>query len=211
MDGCSWRIKSDKLNLIRNVGVVFVMILEGSRVFIRTLQVDDANNLVKLIKNNKDFWADTEPRRSDSYYKVEVQREMIKRSLVAMKNGTGYAFGIFSRKTGQLIGDISLYEIRKAPFQSAIVGYSMDKSEVGKGYATDSLKLALSFAFGQLALHRVTAGVMPRNHASIRVLEKSGFQKEGLSRENICINGTWENHLQYSILRHEWINRRKVF
>jgi [ribosomal protein S5]-alanine N-acetyltransferase len=183
------------------------MRLEGSRVMIRTLQEEDAKSLVKLIKNNKVFWADTEPRRRDSYYTVEVQKEMIKRSLQAMENGTGYAFGIFNKKSSQLIGDISLYDVRKAPFQSTIVGYSIDRREIGKGYTTDSLNLALSFAFEQVGLHRVTAGVMPRNHASIRVLEKAGFQKEGLSRENVCINGIWEDHLQYSILRNDWLRR----
>jgi [ribosomal protein S5]-alanine N-acetyltransferase len=190
------------------VGAGDRMLLEGSRVVIRTLQVEDARNLVKLIKNNKVFWADTEPKRKDSYYTVEVQRELIKQSLASMQNGTGYAFGIFSKKNGHLIGDISLYEVRKSPFQSGIVGYSIDKREVGKGYATDSLMLALSFAFEQIGLHRVVAGVMPRNHASIRVLEKAGFQKEGLLRENVCINGVWENHYQYSILRNEWLRKK---
>ena len=187
------------------------MMLEGSLVTIRTLQIEDAKSLLKLIKNNKDFWADTEPRRRDSYYTIEVQREMIKRSLNAMQNGTGYSFGVFSKKSGKLIGDISLYDVRKSPFQSAYVGYSIDKREVGKGYASDSLVISLSFAFEHLNLHRVAAGVMPRNHASKRVLERVGFQREGLLRENVCINGVWEDHLQYSILRNEWLQgKRKI-
>jgi ribosomal-protein-alanine N-acetyltransferase len=66
-----------------------------------------------------------------------------------------------------------------------------------------------SFTFEHLKLHRVAAGVMPRNHASKRVLEKLGFQKEGLLRENVCINGVWEDHLQYSILQKEWLQDKK--
>lgn len=183
---------------------VFVMELEGTMVMLRPLRDSDAESLVTLVQNNKSFWAETEPRREESFYTIETQRSHIQICSTKIRKGTSYTFGIFSIESGELIGDISLYDVRKHPFHSALVGYSIDQYQLGKGFGTESLKLMLGFAFNQLKLHRVTAGVMPRNFPSIRVLEKAGFQKEGLSRENVCINGRWEDHLQFSILRREW-------
>lgn len=64
--------------------------------------------------------------------------------------------------------------------------------------------LALRFAFAEAGLHRVQAAVMPRNGASIRVLEKTGFRREGLSLRYLQINGVWEDHLIFAITREEW-------
>lgn len=76
----------------------------------------------------------------------------------------------------------------------------MDKAYNGRGYTTEAVRLVVDYAFQVLKLHRIEAGVMPRNTRSIRVLEKSGFEKEGLSRKNVLINGKWEDHLHFAIV-----------
>jgi ribosomal-protein-alanine N-acetyltransferase len=55
----------------------------------------------------------------------------------------------------------------------------------------------LPFSYGALRLHRVEAASIPTNKASIRLLEKTGFQHEGLAREYLCINGVWQDHLLF--------------
>jgi len=85
-----------------------------------------------------------------------------------------------------------------------MIGYSVDQARNGQGYASEAVHLALTFAFEELNLRRVVAGVMPRNTGSIRVLEKNGFQREGLQREHIEINGVYEDHYFYGLLRNEW-------
>lgn len=67
--------------------------------------------------------------------------------------------------------------------QSAFIGYFLDGKYNGKGYATKAVKLAVDYAFNELELHRIEAGVMPNNKASIRVLEKAVFHKEGIARK----------------------------
>ncbi|MDF9767149.1 RimJ/RimL family protein N-acetyltransferase [Bacillus velezensis] len=49
----------------------------------------------------------------------------------------------------------------------------------------------------------IEAGVMPHNKASIRVLEKAGFHKEGIARKNVKINGKWEDHQVLAIIHPE--------
>jgi [ribosomal protein S5]-alanine N-acetyltransferase len=62
------------------------------------------------------------------------------------------------------------------------------------------VRLVVGYAFEVLKLHRIEAGVMPHNIGSIRVLEKTGFHKEGLSKKNVKINGKWEDHLHFAIV-----------
>jgi [ribosomal protein S5]-alanine N-acetyltransferase len=61
----------------------------------------------------------------------------------------------------------------------------------------------LPFAFSTLRLHRVEAACIPTNDASIRLLEKCGFGREGYAREYLCINGIWQDHLLFARLRHD--------
>jgi len=97
-----------------------------------------------------------------------------------------------------------MYSIKRLPFLSALVGYSMDESYAGRGIATESVELVVAFGFEKLGLHRLEAYVSPRNTGSIRVLEKAGFANEGYLREFLHINGIWEDHYHFALLESEF-------
>ena len=59
------------------------------------------------------------------------------------------------------------------------------------------------FAFGTLKLHRIEAACIPTNIASIRLLEKTGFKREGFARKYLCIDGHWQDHLLYARLEED--------
>jgi ribosomal-protein-alanine N-acetyltransferase len=86
----------------------------------------------------------------------------------------------------------------------ADVGYAYNRLYWGKGYATEAAQAVLQFGFDTLKLHRVGAKVLPHNIGSIRVLEKLGFQREGILRQVHLLRGTHEDLLCYSILAPEW-------
>lgn len=111
-----------------------------------------------------------------------------------------YTFGIFLVDTDELIGIIELTEVVRGSLQSCWLGYCLDHSHNGHGYTTEAVRPVVDHAFEILKLHRIEAGVMPHNIGSIRVLEKAGFHKEGLSKKNVKINGRWEDHLHFAIL-----------
>ncbi|PAD66479.1 hypothetical protein CHH83_23805 [Bacillus sp. 7586-K] len=123
--------------------------------------------------------------------------------LFGAKVDSEYNFGIFKIENDELIGTIGLFRILRGPLQSAIVGYSLDKNNNGKGYATEAVKLIVNYGFTTLKLHRIEAGVMPHNISSIKVLEKAGFEKEGISKKNVKINGRWEDHQTLAIINPE--------
>ena len=77
----------------------------------------------------------------------------------------------------------------------------MGVSRAHQGYMTAAVRAVIPFAFSTLRLHRVEAACIPDNIASIRLLERSGFRREGVAREYLCINGIWQDHLLYARLR----------
>lgn len=74
-------------------------------------------------------------------------------------------------------------------------GYKLDKDFVNKGYMSVAVEMLIKYAFEELGLHRIEANVMPKNKASLRVLEKNNFINEGISRYYLKINGVWEDHI----------------
>ena len=104
----------------------------------------------------------------------------------------------------ELIGHISMYSIKRLPFSSAFIGYSIDEMNVGKGVATEAVQLLVKYGMEVVGLHRIEAYVSPRNVGSIRVLEKAKMQREGLLRQLLFINGEWEDHYIYAVLENDY-------
>ena len=163
--------------------------------FVRLLEMADAPALLTLECENREFFQLYTVTRDESFYTWKGQSERIRKAIEAAKEGTSCTFGVFLAETGKLIGIVSLSEIVKGNFQSCWIGYYLDRNHNGKGYMTEAVTYTIDYAFKELGLHRIEAGVMPHNEASIRLLEKAGFEKEGIARENVKINGKWEDHL----------------
>jgi ribosomal-protein-alanine N-acetyltransferase len=83
----------------------------------------------------------------------------------------------------------------------------MGAAHAGRGYMTAAVRAALPFAFTTLRLHRVEAACLPTNNASINLLEKVGFTREGYARRYLCINGFWQDHLLYAVVDEDWQSR----
>jgi ribosomal-protein-alanine N-acetyltransferase len=84
------------------------------------------------------------------------------------------------------------------------LGYGIIPSERGKGYCTEAVKIAVDYLFLSKPIVRIQAHTNVRNTGSQRVLEKAGFQKEGIIRKRIFVRGDWRDEFLYSILREEW-------
>jgi [ribosomal protein S5]-alanine N-acetyltransferase len=173
---------------------------KDENIYIRLLSLNDVHDFLRFEKNNQDFFQTYTMKRSPDYYTIDFQKDLFNEKIEKAKNESEYNFGIFKIENDELIGTIGLFRILRGPLQSAIVGYSLSKDYNGKGYATEAVKLVVEYAFTTLKLHRIEAGVMPHNIGSIRVLEKAGFEKEGISKSNVKINGKWEDHQVLAII-----------
>jgi [ribosomal protein S5]-alanine N-acetyltransferase len=117
-----------------------------------------------------------------------------------LREQTGYAFFIWRTADDALIGGLTLTNVRRGVTQSCAIGYWIGAPFAGHGYMTSSVRAVTDHAFDGLRLHRMEAACLPSNAASIRVLEKARFQREGLARRYLRINGAWQDHLLFACL-----------
>lgn len=115
---------------------------------------------------------------------------------------TGPTVGLVAReeKSNEIVGVINLNEIIAGAFQSAYLGYYGMLSFSRKGLMTDAMRAAIAYAFGDLGLHRLEANIQPENLASIALVRKLGFQREGYSPRYLRINGEWRDHERWALL-----------
>jgi len=179
-------------------------------IFIRQLELSDAEDLLKLEVENRDFFQLYAPLKDEKFYTIDGQVERIEKNVLLTKQDSVYSFGIFLTDSKQLIGNVTLSEVARGNYQSCWIGYYLDRKHNGKGYMTKAVKLVVDYGFNELKLHRIEAGVMPHNIRSIKVLEKAGFHKEGIAIENVKINGRWENHQTLAIVNNEEYNSKVI-
>jgi RimJ/RimL family protein N-acetyltransferase len=121
-------------------------------------------------------------------------------------NRTLSQWGIATRTTDQLLGTCTLTSF-SLEHRRAEIGFALGRAHWGHGYASEALAALLTHAFESLDLHRLEADVDPRNLRSIRVLEQSGFQREGLQRQRYLLNGEAQDALLYGLLQADYLAR----
>ncbi|ARU59941.1 alanine acetyltransferase [Tumebacillus avium] len=173
-------------------------------IFIKLLAEEDAQGMLDLHVKNRAFFQKFIPVRPEEFYTLEGQLASIKREQAQMAEGQRFSFGIFLQETGELIGNVTLAEILRGALQACFIGYYLDQHQNGKGYTSEAVRQTVEYGFQELNLHRIEAGVMPHNLGSIRVLEKAGFVKEGIARQNVLINGKWEDHQVLAIINENY-------
>ena len=123
---------------------------------------------------------------------------------IAVEPGT-----IVRRRDEQLLGGVTMSNVRRGVAQSATLGYWIAEPYARKGHMTEALECVAVFAFDRLGLHRLEAACLPSNEASRRVLQKVGFQQEGYARSYLRIGGLWHDHLLFGLLAEDWRRRRE--
>ena len=68
----------------------------------------------------------------------------------------------------------------------------------------EALSLTNAYMFADLGLHRIMAGYLPHNDRSGKLLDRLGFEKEGLARKYLKINGRWEDHVLTSLINNAY-------
>jgi ribosomal-protein-alanine N-acetyltransferase len=185
-------------------------VLRGARVYLRPLNPRDFVDWQAVRLRSHAWLTPWEPRRPTGSPDIIRNRAAFASRCRARDRerqmGTGYGFGIFAGN--RLCGEINLNGVQRGPFQSAYVGYWIDRDSAGNGYVPEALVVLTRFAFEDLVLHRLQVAIVPRNQPSRRVVEKLGLRCEGTAERYLEINGVWEDHLRYAITAEEWAQRR---
>ncbi len=115
-------------------------------------------------------------------------------------------WGIAVLENDKLIGTTTLYNLDFSNRRCEL-GYALGRAYWGQGYMQEALDATLGFAFDTLDMRRIEADVDPRNIASVRALERMGFQREGFLRERWQVDGEIQDALFYGLLRGQWIRK----
>ena len=175
-------------------------IIRGGGLVLRAPQPADYSQWAELRAVSREHLRPWEPE----WARDELSRTAFRRRLrfyqKDMREEAGYAFFIFEEKHHALVGGLTLSNIRRGVTQATALGYWTGLPYVGRGFMTRAVGLAADFVFSELQLHRMEAACLRNNFGSIAVLERNGFQREGVARGYLKINGKWQDHVLFALL-----------
>ena len=163
----------------------------GHRVFIRPPTARDRDGFLALVRSSRSHlhpWVD--PPASRPAFAAYLRRA---------RRPTERAFLVCRRGDGTLVGVINVSQIFLGAFRSAYLGYYAGASHTGKGYMSEGLRLVIRNAFRKLGLHRLEANIQPANKASLRLVRRVGFRREGFSPRYLKVLGSWRDHERWAV------------
>lgn len=180
------------------------------RTYLRQPARTDWREWAELRAVSRDFLVPWEPTWPDDALTRSAFRRRLARYAEDWSRDIGYSFFIIRRSDEALVGGISIANVRRGVAQTCTFGYWIGRPYARYGYMTEAVHGACTFAFDQLALHRVEAACLPHNEASKGVLGKCGFRQEGLAKRYLKIDGKWQDHLLFALLREEFYPQTAV-
>ena len=174
--------------------------IEGKRIFLRRPEKGDEVEYLALNLRSTAFHRGlaSPPKRPEQFAAF----------LERCSNDASACFFICRRTDAAIVGYISLSQIFRGGFQSAYLGYHIGADFARQGYMTEAIALMLRYAFADLRLHRIEANIQPGNVASLALVKRAGFVKEGFSRRYLKIGGRWRDHERWAILAEDWRARK---
>lgn len=172
-------------------------IVEGDKVYLRAPQMSDYSEWTALREASRAFLTPWEPTWPVDDLSRSAFRRRLRRYAEDQRTDAAYAFFVFCRGDDALVGGLTLANVRRGVAQAGSLGYWIGEPFARRGLMSGAVQALVPFGFGALRLHRLEAACIPTNTASIRLLEKAGFVREGYAREYLCINGLWQDHLLF--------------
>lgn len=167
--------------------------LTTSRLTIRPLTADDLPALVA-------YRNDPEVARFQGWalpYTLEQAQGLVSEHDLGTDGWVQH--GIYS-DSGDLLGDLAM----NTQGEQAELGITLSRHAQGQGYAQEALRALLGHAFTDLKLHRIHAGIDPRNKGVAHLLSRLGFRHEGTHLQSYWHRGAWTDEAVYAVLRAEW-------
>lgn len=185
--------------------------LEGEKTMLRAPVERDWRAYAELRAASRAFLEPWEPTWPSDALSRDAFHRRLNRYASDWREDTGYSLFLFDRGSADLVGGISLSNVRRGVAQCGTLGYWMGQAHAGQGYMREGLGLLLDFCFDELGLHRVEAACLPHNEPSKNLLRGRGFSEDGYARQYLKIRGTWQDHLLFSLLSSDhMLNRDKA-
>jgi ribosomal-protein-alanine N-acetyltransferase len=169
------------------------------RLVIRPLEVKDYEVWKKAhldMSKSLNTW-DLGPRTPETLKKSDYKK-ILRAQAEKRKRDSFYDFGVF-KKDGQLIGGVSLMEIVRAISQTCFLGYGIYNDHWGRGYAKEAVRAVIDIGFEDLKLHRIEAGIEPKNRRSLNLAKSLSMRREGLKKRALFVRNTWVDLAIYTL------------
>lgn len=170
--------------------------IKGKKVFLRHPQNKDHKEFAYVMKASKKLYK--------GLANPPIEKENFEAYVKQNESDANENMLICQNKDSAIVGAINLSQIFRRGFQNAYLGYYISEKFGEKGYMSEAIALVLRYAFKDLKLHRIEANIQPHNLASIAVVRKNDFTKEGFSPKYLKIGGCWRDHERWAIIRDNW-------
>ena len=164
---------------------------DRSRVTLRLLSRDDQDEFLSLVAASADL--------HHPWMSLPATPQEFQAYLTRFDHVTAEGLLVCLRRTGTIAGLVNINNIIRGRFQNGSLAYAAFAPTAGQGYMAEGLGLVLRYAFERLRLHRLEAQIQPGNHASIGLVRRLGFRREGYSPELLFIDGAWRDHERWAI------------
>lgn len=177
--------------------------LETERLILRQAIPKFAELTAAFYQKNRQYLKGWGPDFSREFCTLKGQYRRLRTTRQMIERAEQLELWMFRKGAKATIGKVNFFNIRRAALQSCTVGYLVDEEERNKGYTTEALREGIRYMFAVQKLHRIEANIMPRNKPSLRVVEKLGFEAEGIRKKYLKIQGVWEDHIPMVILNED--------
>jgi ribosomal-protein-alanine N-acetyltransferase len=164
-------------------------------VLMRPVEPQDADAMLRANLRNREHLRPWGPPREESFFTPEAQRARLAEQLAGLEAGRAVPWVLV--REDEIVGTVSISGIVAGHVRSALLGYWIDVAMAGRGLATAAAALACRAADEALGLHRLEAGAAVANTGSQRVLAKCGFERIGVARDFLFLDGTWTDHVLF--------------
>ena len=174
--------------------------LETDRLILREMMLDDVEFYFRHFNNNKIVEGSCHPGPES----FEAAKEELERYCkTPFKENRGIRWGIVRKGSKELIGTCGYYDWDKTA-RRAEIGYDLDPACWGQGIMTEALRTMLVYGFEKMELNRIQAIIDSKNTRSIKLVQRLGFKKEGVLRQNSYFNGQFRDDVIFSLMKKEW-------
>jgi [ribosomal protein S5]-alanine N-acetyltransferase len=175
--------------------------VETERLTLRLPEHSDWRQWSELRETSAEFLSKWEPIWATDHLSRRAFTNRVYWAQRAEAQGNALPMLLVRREDQQLLGALTLDNIRRGPAQSGTLGYWIGQPFARNGYMREAILALTHHAFARMDLSRMEAACLPENIASRGVLEKCGFKYEGVAQSYLQINGRWRNHVLYANLR----------
>lgn len=170
--------------------------LRTTRLHLRELNRNDVQALFEMRKDEA-LMEHIGKRRAST---LQDAADLLERTINDRKENNGLTWALTLKDQDEMIGTIGYYRLQKEHYRGE-VGYMLMQEHWGKGLMTEALEAVVQFGFNGMGFHSIEAVTDPANERSNRLLQRAGFVREGLFKQNYYFDGRFYDSAVYSKLR----------